>query len=313
MPEQAPRRFSAESLLPARPVRRSLRRRLGSFLEPRAIWARRRLSLPRVLPDFIIIGARKSGTTFLYQNLVSQRGFLPAYKKEVQFFDKFHGRGVDWYRAHFPTGVAMAASARWTRRPVLTGEASPLYLFHPRAPERIRHLLPDVKLIVLLRNPVDRAYSHYGHQLRRGIGAATFEGALENEATFEQAQAAEELRLLTADEDYISEPRQVLSYQSGGRYLEQLEHWYRLFPAGHILVLRSEELFNGPDAELARVTGFLGGPAQDVKIVHEYRERNVPAMKPETRKRLEDYFKPHNRRLYRFLADRGYDFTPWER
>lgn len=312
-PVATPAWFTAESFLPRQPPPRSLARRAKSLLEPGLIAARRYLPPPRVLPDFIIIGARKCGTTFLYSNLVRQRGFLPAQKKEVEFFDKFYGKGPDWYRAHFPTTVAMGAAGLIRGRPAITGESSPLYLFHPRAPERVQAVVPGARLIVLLRNPVDRAYAHYKHQARRHIGAATFEEALEAEAIFERSQAAEELRLLMTRDDYVSIPRQVLSYLSGGVYVSQLQGWFARFRADRILVIQSEEMYRDTVPVLARVTDFLGGEPQSVKIVRENRKRDFPDMAPATRERLEAYFEPHNRRLYRFLAERGYAFTPWEK
>lgn len=305
-------RFTAESFRPRQQGRRSLSRRVKAFMEPRLIYARGHVPPPRVLPDFIIIGARKGGTTFLYNNLVRQRGFLPAYKKEVQFFDKFYGNGPAWYRAHFPTTVAMGALGLMRGRPAITGESTPLYLFHPKAPERVQALMPQARLIVLLRNPVDRAYSHYEHQARRNVGAKSFEEALESEAIFQRGQAAQELRLLMTRDDYISEPRQVLSYLSGGVYVDQLRGWYQRFRPERILVIQSEEMYRDTMPVLERVTEFLGGEPQSVKIARENRKRGYPKMNPDTRKRLEDYFAPHNARLYRFLAERGVAFTPWE-
>jgi hypothetical protein len=300
------------------PRRRSLSRRVKAFMEPRLMAAREHFPLERMRPDFIIIGARKCGTTFFYNNLVRQPGFLAAYKKELDFFDKRYPRGAGWYRAHFPTRLAQRAAQLWWRRPVMTGESTPLYLFHPLAPRRVRALLPEVKLIALLRNPTDRAYSHYEHQARRQVGAPTFEAALEAERTLEaDGTLAAELERLKRDDAYISEKRQVLSYVSGGVYVDQLAAWFEQFPARQILVLKAEDMYRDSAAAIHRATEFLGAKPTEARIVRENRKRGYPKMDPATRRWLEDTFAPHNARLYEFLRqheprDRPYGFTPWE-
>ena len=111
----------------------------------------------RMLPDFVIIGAQKSGTSSLYDFVVQHPAILPAAKKELHYFSLGYKKGEYWYRLRFP----IRASQK-----LLSGEASPIYLFYPMVPGRMKKLLPDVKLIVILRNPVDRAYSHY-HDTKR--------------------------------------------------------------------------------------------------------------------------------------------------
>jgi hypothetical protein len=300
------------------PRRRSLSRRVKAFVEPRLMAVREHFPLERMLPDFIVIGARKCGTTYFYNNLVRQAGFLAAYKKEVDFFDKHYPRGAGWYRAHFPTRLAQRAAELVRGRPVMTGESTPLYLFHPRAPKRVRELLPDVKLIALLRNPTDRAYSHYEHQARRNVGAPTFEKALETEQALEaDGTLPAEFERLKRDDAYVSEPRQVLSYLSGGIYVDQLAWWFEEFPAAQLLILKAEDMYRDSAAAIRRATEFLGGTPGEVRIVRENRKRGYPKMDAVTRRWLEQYFAPHNRRLYEFLRqheprERPYGFTPWE-
>ncbi len=116
-------------------------------------WIYRRLtSGSRRLPDFIILGAQRAGTSSLYYYLSQHPQILPAVRKELHFFDDHYRRGLGWYRSQFPTRGA---------RGTITGEATPYYLSHPHAPARIQRLLPQARLIVLLRNPVERAISHY--------------------------------------------------------------------------------------------------------------------------------------------------------
>ena len=127
----------------------------------------------RSLPDFIMIGGMKCGTTSLFQYLQQHPGVSRVYVEEVHFFDLHYGRGLNWYRAHFPVKGKGEAT--------ICGDDSPYYIFHPLVPARVREDVPGAKLIALLRNPVDRAYSHYHHELRRGREDLSFEKALDRE------------------------------------------------------------------------------------------------------------------------------------
>ena len=128
----------------------------------------------RVLPDFLIAGAKRGGTTSLWKWLQQHPGVLPMFPavqqiKSPHFFDIHWTRGERWYRSHFPTRAAVdRAAGRLGYRPVV-GEASPYYMFHPFAPERVAATAPDAKVIMLLRDPVDRAYSNFRE--RRGSDA----------------------------------------------------------------------------------------------------------------------------------------------
>src|SRR5436189_26280 len=124
----------------------------------------------RPLPDFLILGAQKAGTTALYAYLRWHPQVTGPSFKEVSFFDRHYARGERWYRAHLPV-----------RRRAVVGEASPSYLFHPLAPERVARMLPEARLIALLRNPVDRAFSHYQHEVALGREQLSFEDALAGE------------------------------------------------------------------------------------------------------------------------------------
>ena len=122
----------------------------------------------RLLPDFLISGAQRGGTTSLYNYLQAHPCFELPTTKELHFFDRKFHRGLAWYRAHFPTYLEKCFAQRIQGRAFLTGEATPNYLFHPLVSRRVAEVLPRVKLIVLLRNPVDRAFSHYHHILDLG-------------------------------------------------------------------------------------------------------------------------------------------------
>ncbi|MBI2955804.1 MAG: sulfotransferase domain-containing protein [Acidobacteria bacterium] len=266
---------------------------------------RRATSSFRLLPDFIILGAQRSGTTSLYQYLSQHPCVGRAYQKEIHFFNQHYGRGVGWYRAHFPTVAYKTVVEARQRHRMLTGEATPYYLFDPRAPRRIRTLLPAAKLIVLLRDPVERAYSHYQHSCLLGQESLSFEEAIAREP---ERLRGERERML-ADESYYSLNHQRYSYRARGIYVDQLQEWMSLFPRQQFLVLDSTELFEQPAAALQKTLAFLGLPPWQPNAFPVFNRTDAAAMNGATRERLEEFFAPHNRRLRDFL---GAEF-PWTR
>jgi Sulfotransferase domain len=261
----------------------------------------------RILPDFLIIGTQRGGTTSLYNYLMERPGVGPASVKELHFFDKKFHKGLLWYRAHFPTSPQKHLFQYARRQAFVTGEASAYYLFHPHAPRRVASTLPRVKLIALLRNPVDRAYSQYNFEVELGRETLSFEDALERE---EERIAGEQEKIL-ADERYVSFDHSRYSYLARGVYVDQVQAWMSFFPREQFLVLKSEDFYSEPAQTLARVSEFLGLPKlglrerQQQYKQYNYNNTPYPKMDGATRRRLVEYFEPHNARLYEFL---GTDF-----
>jgi hypothetical protein len=244
------------------------------------------------LPDFLIIGAQKCGTTFLYHLLCQHPYVEPATTKEVHFFDTNFAEGVQWYRSHFLTPTQKDG------RKILTGESSPYYIYHPRVAKRVAKVVPQAKLIALLRNPADRAYSDYNHKFREAREHLSFEEAIEAE---EDRLLGEKEKLLAA-ENYHSPKHRRYSYLSRGVYVDQLLEWDRHFDRDQLLVLKSEDFFENPQESYERVLGLLGLPHWETGVSGERNEGEYDEMNSATRRRLEDYFEPHNRRLYEFLG-----------
>jgi hypothetical protein len=253
------------------------------------------------LPDFVIVGASRSGTTSLYHVLADHPFVEPAESKELHFFDTHFREGIGWYRSCFP-------SPRWKDgRSTLTGEATPYYLLHPHAARRMADVVPRARLIALLRNPVDRAYSQYQQQVKRGREPLTFAQAIEAE----EARLEGEWNRMLEDEEYDSYNLQRYSYLLRGVYADQLLRWRKLFSAEQMLVLKSEDFFERPRETLKRVLRFLDLPDWEPETPgpgQQYRRNQGVyrgGMDPATRSKLENYFEPHNRRLYELL---GTDF-----
>jgi Sulfotransferase domain len=259
----------------------------------------RRLTAPlRGLPSALIIGAQRSGTTSLFNYLVRHPDVLPPLGKEVHYFDLHYARGLEWYRGCFPY-------RRQLRGRSITLDASPYYLAHPLAPERAARLLPHVKLIALLRNPVDRALSHYQHEARYGWEPLSFAEAIEQEP---ERLAGEEDRL-RRDPEYYSLNHHRYSYTHRGLYLNQLLRWMEHFPRSQLLVLQSEWLFRDPAAATAAVHDFLGLPPHRLERYKPFYEGKYDREMPvELRKELVAYFEPHNAELFRWLG-KEFDWT----
>lgn len=259
----------------------------------------------RLIPDFIIIGAQRCGTTSLYNYLVRHPFVASALEKEVHFFDNNFKKGIIWYRAHFSSFLHKYYFRQAHKRDFITGESTPYYLFHPHAPKRIFETIPQIKLLVLLRNPVDRAYSHYHHERRLGVETLSFKEAIEKE----KQRLTGELEKIVKDENYYSFSHQHYSYLSRGIYLNQIKVWTNLFSKEQILILRSESFYDDPSAVYEKVIKFLDLPIWEFRDYRKYNVGQYRNMAPALRKCLVDYFKPHNQRLYEYL---GIDFN-WDR
>lgn len=260
----------------------------------------------RVLPDFLIIGTKRGGTTSLWNWLVRNPAVAPMFPSHQQiksphYFDIHFDRGLDWYRSHFVTRNALSRRVQ-EHGTAITGEASPYYMFHPLAATRVRGTIPSVKLIVLLREPVARAYSNYWERV--GSGA-------EDLPTFEQAIDAEDQRMrgeaerILADPTYYSVNHDSHSYLARSRYAEHLASWLTLFPREQLLIMPSEELYRDESAAYARVQDFLGIPEAEIPSLPRYNRLRVPPIAPSTKARLQEYFDPHNAALARLLGDSG--------
>jgi len=242
----------------------------------------------RALPDAMIIGAMKSGTSSLHYYLTQHPQVIPPLRKEVHYFDLNFDRGESWYRANFGRAGQGGVNI----------DSSPYYLFHPRVPQRAHDLLPDARLIVLLRDPVRRAYSHYWHERDKGREPLSFEGALAAESD----RIDRDHERLALGEIECSDAHQYFSYLARGRYAEQLEDWFAEYPRGQFLVLRFEDLARDALGVLNTTLGFLGLPPATEVSLEARNTRKYPPMADATAARLRDHFEPHNRRLEALLG-----------
>lgn len=268
-------------------------------------------SQARLLPDFLIIGGQRCGTSSLYYYLTEHPGIISAATKETHFFDEEFGKGTRWYRSQFPTTFYKNYIQQVRKQEFRTGEGTPYYILYPHTPKRIAQITPKVKLIALLRNPVERAYSQYWIEVKARFETWSFEEAIRGE----KERLAGEWEKMLADESYYSHSYRHFSYLERGIYMDQLQRWMDYFPREQLLVLRSEDLYKDAAAVMKQTLDFLGVASEGLDKEYKnyrrpskkgYRNQVVPPkLDPATRAYLVDYFEPHNQRLYDYL---GVDF-----
>jgi hypothetical protein len=258
-----------------------------------------------VLPDFLIIGAQKCGTTSLYEYLTQHPDIYPATVKEVGYFDRYYQKGLPWYRSQFPSAFRKIHARFILRRHFLTGEASTGYILNPHSLKRIAALVPRAKLILMLRNPVDRAYSHYQHTLRMKREPLSFEDAVNKESE----RIADSWKRMLEDEDYYNLDIARYAYLKTGLYVDQVRVLLRYFPKKRLLVIKNEEFDEDPSAIVRRVLEFLGVEIREPLNYGRHNTGQYQCMDPIVRTKLIDYFRPHNQELYEVLGV-NYD---WEK
>jgi|APSaa5957512535_1039671.scaffolds.fasta_scaffold29405_4 hypothetical protein len=248
----------------------------------------------RSLPDFIIIGTVRSGTTSLYYNICQHECVLTAAYDELGFFDSNYHLGLNWYRSLFPTLFSKWAVKQKTQF-AITGEDTPFYIWNPLVAKRILKILPNIKLIVLFRNPVDRAYSNYHLAVREGSENLSFEDAIQVE-----------LKNLDKINDNIKQDVNkyaiARSYIAKGFYADQLKIWLELFRFEQLIIISTEDLESNPQKTLDNIYDFLKIPKNHVLIPEKQKIASYPKIKDETRKFLIDLYKKSNAELFTMIG-----------
>jgi hypothetical protein len=189
----------------------------------------------------------------MYKYLGRHPQVAPSLRKETEYFSIDYGEGEAWYRAHFPLRARRKTALLRGKR-LVSFEATPDYLFDPRAPERLAELLPDAQLVIMLRDPVERAFSHYHHNIRHGLEELSFRDAI----AAEDQRIAPDIAAMRHDPlDRVRDFRNY-SYISRGRYGEQIERWMDLFDRDRFLFIIAENFFEDPESELHSLEAFVG-------------------------------------------------------
>ena len=249
----------------------------------------------RKMPDFIIVGVQKGGTTSLYSYLKLHPQTKFFNNKEIHFFDKYFSKGWLWYRSWFPLKIDNRIS----------GEATPDYFYYPNVFKRMSMQLPRIKLIVLLRNPVDRAYSHFQMEKRKSRESLSFEDAIiEEQKNIRKIYKKE----LNEENKFANKFLLNKSYINKGLYKEQLERLFEFYDKTNLLVIQSEEFKNNTDKVFNQVCDFLSINRMSIpKKIKNKNVRKYPPINKKTKDFLNNLYKKHNIDLYKLIGEQ-YDW-----
>jgi hypothetical protein len=246
------------------------------------------------MPSFLIVGAQRAGTTSLHEYLATHPQIRwPPLVKGMHYFTMEYTRGEAWYRAQFPSQRTLRRSGR------VTGEASPYYLFHPYAAERIQATVPDVRIIAILRDPVKRAWSHYHHEVARGNEQLSFRAAVEAEP---ERMDGEDRRL--ADPAYRSPHHRHHAYLGRGRYAQQLTRYFNRLGRERVLVLESGRFARDTQSCLDEVTEHLGIHRLELRRADHHNARSYPEMEDDLQRWVAQRLEADNERLFALLGAR---------
>lgn len=287
---------SAKNYLPAEALNVALDSRNSIIRSYRKITAPFRLQ-----PNFFIIGVQKGGTSSLFQFLRAHPSVITSLKKEPFYYCFFYNRGELWYRSNFPlaTSREYRCAASSVQHPPV-GEASTHYIFYPKAAERLFKDYPHAKLILLLRNPTERAFSHWNHMSRRGIEKRSFEQAIEDEINL----GVTRIMLDRTGEQNMMKEWCEKTYISHGIYLPQIKSWLEFFDKKQLLILGSEDMFKYPNRAIKRTLSHLNVQPQTETIKFAvYNRGKKTVFKRSTREMLVDYYRSANEELFEFIGE----------
>jgi hypothetical protein len=270
----------------------------------------------RVLPDFFVIGPGRTGTTSLYHYLDQHPSLSKSAYDELGFFDVNFHLGLSWYRSLFPSIFTQYRIKSKTNF-FMTYDVTPSYVRRPWNAKRIKKLFPNTKLIMVLRNPVDKSYSHY-HLNRKLLQNSTHlpgtvpMGSKENPRTFEEVikddmENISKWNIDSKNDEYFA-TKVEKSILARGFYVEQLLSWFELFSKNQILIISSEELASNTKNTMNEIFKFLNLPEYEIPNIDKINVSKYSKINPKTRKTLIDFFRPYNEQLFKFL-DRKFDWN----
>lgn len=251
----------------------------------------------RIKPTYLIIGASRSGTTAMYDYLSKNRYGYRSPHKELHFFDKYFHKGILWYRGNFPTIFHKFYLEKILHKKIVTGEATARYLLLPLVAKRISKCLPDIKLIVMVRNPIERAFSHYRREFEKDNESRTFNAVVETEIKYLSSlpQNFNNNDLEEYAERFLKAP-----YLGRSLYNQQLQMWLKYFNKKQILLVKSEDFYQDPWSSLDKIYSFLAtknySNSPKLKIKQNASGYKV-TLDPNIKKKLNDFFSPHNQML----------------
>ena len=270
---------------------------------------RRITSKNRLLPDFVVIGAQKCGSTSAFRYLVQHPQILASLKKDVRYFSENIDKPLSWYKGHFPTQVEKNMREKKLGKTCITGEATPSYIFCQPAAKKLYEMNPYMKIIALLRNPVDRSFSDHQYGLKRGASNVVGKDFGDRiRAEIEYLNTGNNLEEMFSSEDSYQRIEDHSLLLGMGLYYYQLKNYYDVFPKENIRVYRSEDFFADPAAVLSNMLDFLGLDPFDFPDLRVFNQnKHGKQMDEEMEQLIGEFFEPHNEKLYGLLGERWWD------
>ncbi|MDT9341225.1 tetratricopeptide repeat protein [Trichodesmium erythraeum 21-75] len=238
-------------------------------------------------PSFVIIGTVKGGTSSLYNYLCHHPNVIPALQKEINFFNNKFNQGIDWYLAHFPQ---LPEQGKF-----ITGEATPNYMYSDEIGKKLLDNFPKIKIIAILRNPVDRTISHYYMAKRLGQESKKFTEFVPQEMKFLR-------RLNNNYQNYQRLIKEMSAYFRGSLYIHFLKKWINLFPKEQLLILKSEDMYENPAGTTKKAFDFLGLPNYQLLEYKKYFPGYYAPIDASLRCQIAELFQPHNQKLEESLG-----------
>ena len=252
----------------------------------------------RVLPDFVIIGAKRCGTTSLFSYLPEHPSIAKSHHDNMGFFnDNFH-LGVNWYKSFFPT-VSQKKKIEKQYGKFLAFDVTTRYMENRTTAENIKKIKPDIKIIVMLRNPIDRAYSQYNITVKEKTEKLDFEQAIIEEMNRLNMGISEEFR-----DGLLEFPKENRHYIKKSLYALQLKSWFDIFPKENILVLSTEEFRENEENVYRKIFEFLDIPEIQIKDRDHMEKGEYSPMNEKTRQKLREFFKKHNMELFKLIGEK---------
>lgn len=237
-------------------------------------------------PSFIVIGVQRAGTTALHTYLGFHPQLVPSVRKEVHFFNRHYDRGVRWYHSMFPRPDQLGAGQ-------ITFETTPAYIYEPNVAERIHEYNPNLKLILILRNPIERAYSAWNRLDWPRYGYTSFNDVVRDG-----------LAKIEQEQQYYA-PKGQPTYLQRGLYRMQIERYLALFPREQLLILENGEMRRDTPGTMRKITQYVGLSDyawESENFAPEGQTVSSAPMNPETRERLVEFYRPYNQQLYELLG-----------
>ena len=254
----------------------------------------------RVLPDFIIIGSGRAGTTALYTYLIQHPSIFSASTEnnesvaDLHFFEYMISDKISWYKSHFPTKFTKNYYKFKSKNNFVTGEYTSTYMYNKNVPKRISKLLPNVKLIIILRNPVDKAYSTYSQQYSFNEFSSSFEETIH--AEFKRMELCKlQPELYTKNPDFDSNV--ITNIIRHGIYSEYLEKWIKFFPKDQILIIDSDDLKNSTQETVNQVFNFLNVFPYKINNLSKINVGKYVPLDKKSKEFLSEFYKPYNEKL----------------